>query len=761
MAKGNAVWGIDIGQCSLKALRCTYDVKSKQVIADTCDFIEYPKILSQPDADPKTLVRDAIKEFLSRHQVKGDRVAISVAGQQGLVRFIKLPPVEAKKLPKIVEFEAKQQIPFALEEVIWDYQMLIGGVDSDGMALENEVGLFAMKRDQVFRGIRPLDDAGVEIDFVQLSPVSVFNTTVDNVFGELPPIADYDSDNPPKSVVVLSMGTDTTDLVVTNGFRVWQRSIPLGGNHFTKQLTKELKLTFGKAEHLKRNSREAKDPKKVFQAMRPVFNDLVTEIQRSIGYFESLDRNAKISHIVGMGNAFKLPGLEPYLEKNLGHKVQVMNSFKHLAGGVLEDRKFKKNTKSMAVCYGLALQGLGQSKLRTNLVPREIVRSRMIREKKPWVLAAASVLLVGFAVNYALHSFRTSQVAEERYADQKTHVAAVSGNSSTFTSSDNANQAKFDALKAVGDQIVGSNDRRFQMLELMAAIDAALPREPGLEPGEVSSRPIDAANVNEQRVELYIKTMEMEFFGTEDMPLSGDDGWFNEGAKAAYAGTLSMLKTLEQGEENKPSVDAVGQGEEPTDAEGTVAGGSDLATEDSTLAEEEAAAEIEDIEGSGWVVELSGYHYHNLKYPMAGPEYVRRTLIKNLATGSVRLPVGGGQFEPFTMEELGISHVILAHDGGIKRTKVRNPKYVPLLEEDFDPEMVKQLSNELAGITKRSPVSAEDLSQDKKPKEEQFLKPRMSEFRVQFLWRPTRLSERLEKRKEPEDSTDNQVAGDI
>ena len=84
MAKGNAVWGIDIGQCSLKALRCTYDARAKQVVADACDFIEYEKILSQPDADPEALVRDAIKEFLSRNSVRGDRVAISVATSSSL-----------------------------------------------------------------------------------------------------------------------------------------------------------------------------------------------------------------------------------------------------------------------------------------------------------------------------------------------------------------------------------------------------------------------------------------------------------------------------------------------------------------------------------------------------------------------------------------------------------------------------------------------------------------------------------------------------
>ena len=80
-------------------------------------------------------------------------MAISVPGQSGLSRFIKLPPVEAKKIPDIVKYEAKQQIPFALEDVVWDYQQLAGGSEEEDYALETEVGLFAMKRDQVLRAI--------------------------------------------------------------------------------------------------------------------------------------------------------------------------------------------------------------------------------------------------------------------------------------------------------------------------------------------------------------------------------------------------------------------------------------------------------------------------------------------------------------------------------------------------------------------------------------------------------------------------------
>src|SRR5437016_978145 len=114
------VWGIDLGQCALKAIRL--QVINGQVTATNFDYVEHPKILSQPDADPDQLTREALEKFLARNTLKGDQVAISVPGQSGLARFVKLPPVEEKKIEDIVRFEAKQQIPFRLEEVAWAWQ---------------------------------------------------------------------------------------------------------------------------------------------------------------------------------------------------------------------------------------------------------------------------------------------------------------------------------------------------------------------------------------------------------------------------------------------------------------------------------------------------------------------------------------------------------------------------------------------------------------------------------------------------------------
>ena len=109
MATATAVWGIDIGQCGLKALKLQRSGEGVEVVA--FDYIEHAKILSQPDADRAALTHDALEKFLSRNPITGEAVYVSVPGQQTFSRFTKLPPVETKRIPEIVQFEASQQIP--------------------------------------------------------------------------------------------------------------------------------------------------------------------------------------------------------------------------------------------------------------------------------------------------------------------------------------------------------------------------------------------------------------------------------------------------------------------------------------------------------------------------------------------------------------------------------------------------------------------------------------------------------------------------
>src|SRR3954468_4050836 len=174
MAKpATGVWGIDLGQCALKALRL--QEIDGQLVATAFDYVEYPKILNQPDADADQLTREALEQFLSRNSLRGDMVAIAVPGQSGLARFVKLPPVEEKKTNSIVRFEAKQQIPFNLDEVVWDYQKIGSGVVTDGFAMETEIGLFAMKREMINRYLQHFKDVNIEVHLVQMAPLALCN----------------------------------------------------------------------------------------------------------------------------------------------------------------------------------------------------------------------------------------------------------------------------------------------------------------------------------------------------------------------------------------------------------------------------------------------------------------------------------------------------------------------------------------------------------------------------------------------------------
>lgn len=752
MAVGKAVWGIDIGQSALKALKCRMHEDGFWMVAEAFDYIEYPSPLNQAGAGSESLVKDALREFLSRNDIRNDSVAISVAGQAGLARFFKAPPVEAKRIADIVRYEAKQQIPFPLEDVIWDYQPMPGAHEEDGISLETEIGIFAMKRDQIFRSLQPYLDTGIDIDFVQLTPIALYNFVSNDQLTVNPLKEEYDPANQPESYVVVSMGTETTDLVITNGFRVWQRSLPIGGNHFTKQLTKDLKLTHAKAEHLKRHASEAENAKLVFQAMRPVFNDLVTEIQRSIGFFQTLDRKAKISRIIPIGNGMKLPGLIPYLGKNLGYEVVELEGYQKLTGTeVTSAPAFRENMLSFATCYGLCLQGLKKSALRTNLLPQEILVDRLVRQKKPWAVAAVASLLLACALNFGFHwqAYNSAHIPE--FDDAIRQVTSVESTSSSYKSTDSRLLTEKENLEMIGRYVVGNEENRRLWPELLKAITAALPVDPDVPPGQVSKKPIS------QRPDLQIESIDSQYF--PDLSL-----WYSDAVKQKYAATLenrkTILRRLEEGEAasapsrpeptNQAQANGAAEGEQPP-ADGAAEEGELAAEELPTAADaeanvnlDEASVEPEDeLAGpteSGWIVQLKGYHYHNSAAARdnAGAQYVRNTLIDQLDRGSVELINERNEPELVTMKEMGISHPIIAMDEVPREIEIDNPEYEPPVTGTGG------YGGDEYGAGGYRPMGPMGSAEDQVPPK---IKVKVYRFTVQFCWRETPVSKRIEAKR--------------
>src|SRR6185437_14313827 len=124
MASAKFSWGIDIGNRALKAVKLIRD--GDVVRVDDFDVIEHETVLSNAGDNREQLVQNALKNFVDRHPMKGGAVSVGVSGQASFARFIKLPPVEEKKIPEIVRFEAIQQIPFPLDDVEWSYQLFRG-----------------------------------------------------------------------------------------------------------------------------------------------------------------------------------------------------------------------------------------------------------------------------------------------------------------------------------------------------------------------------------------------------------------------------------------------------------------------------------------------------------------------------------------------------------------------------------------------------------------------------------------------------------
>ena len=191
-------------------------------------------------------------------------------------------------------------------------------------------------------------------------------------------------------------------------------------------LTKSFKVDFDKAEELKRNAATSKYSRQIVTAMKPIFADLVSEMQRSIGFYTSTHRDSKIDRVIALGNTFRLPGLQRYLQQNLTLEVARLD---RLGTSRIEDPKLaatmEENLLSSAGAYGLALQVMGQGKISSSLLPERIRTAKMWREKNKWFAAAAALFVAGAGVAYGSYFVAASQLNTTANADLQQKIAAT------------------------------------------------------------------------------------------------------------------------------------------------------------------------------------------------------------------------------------------------------------------------------------------------------------------------------------------------
>lgn len=384
MASSNVFWGIEIGAASIKAIKLERAEDNKVKVLDFA-IIPHPKPLSTPGVDAADVLRVSLGTLTNQIDLSKAGLAVSVPGHAAFARFTKLPPVAPNKVPDIVKFEAMQQIPFPLDQVEWDYQTFVA-TDSPDVG----VGIFAITKEKVNERLTLLQDVGLNPDILTLSPLAAYNALAyDLEFNEKTP-----------GTIIVDIGTTSTDIVIAEPGRMWVRTFQIGGHQFTDALVQQFQLSYPKAEKLKREAEDTKHARQVFQAMRPVFTDLATEVQRSIGYYQALHKDSKLQRLIGVGSTFQLPGLRKYFKQQLSIEVYRVEEFKKAKFAGEREGAFNEAALNLVTAYGLALQGLELNACGGNLMPVSIMREAMWRGKTKYFAAAAGIAVAAGAAMF-------------------------------------------------------------------------------------------------------------------------------------------------------------------------------------------------------------------------------------------------------------------------------------------------------------------------------------------------------------------------
>jgi type IV pilus assembly protein PilM len=511
-----SVWAIDIGSNSLKALRLT-DVNG---VVEAIDFdnIEHNKILTGKgveDREKEELIAITLRQFVQNHDIDKDDVIVSLPSQNSFARFVNLPPVESKKIPEIIRFEAVQQIPFDINDVQWDWQLM-----EEEKGGEKKVGIFAIKNDIINYMLDHFSRENIQVRLVQMIPMALYNYAI------------YDrsdlagaSDN--QGIIVLNIGAEYSDLVICTKSIVWQRCIPMGGNSFTKAISDAFKINFEKAEKLKRNATTSKYARQILQAMKPVFSEFANEIQRSIVFYSSSNPNTKLIKIVAIGGGTKMRGLLKYLQQSIQMPIERPESFEKLATGQdVPAAKLHDNICDLGVAYGLGIQALGLGKIESNLLPRAISRSMMWAGKSKYFITAAALLLMVSVLSFGRVLFDKASYRSRNSLRQD--VTYIISRARTASENLKKEQDREPVSKAMMQKEFDIFDYRQVIAELMQDILSTLPNEksnPGqselyeaFKAGDVQKILLTKRN---ERKQIFITGMTIAF--SPDIPAAGFD----------------------------------------------------------------------------------------------------------------------------------------------------------------------------------------------------------------------------------------------
>lgn len=380
MAAFNAVWSIDIGKYALKAVHLRK--MGSQVMVLKTDRVDYE--VGSEGVDSVGGPKEALQIFCSRNAIH-DPVVVSIQGRDALPRFIKVMADNDKKLQELVNYEARQQIPFDIDDVIWDWHLIKRDY---AKGQEKDVGLFAARREAVDDVLLDLEAHNLKSQLVVPGYLGVLNYIQYEVRPKVPSI-------------VLDIGANHTSLILVENNSFWVRELTFSGNKVTQELARRFGLDFSEAERLKMQAGKSQQAQKIYAALQGVLGSLVTEIRQSIShYHRSQDTEAEFNTIYLVGQASATLGLGKYLKDKLRWRVQRINKLSRIRGGEGADiATIRTQLPGLSTALGVGLQGLGVSQTSVDLMPHEQqIKLAFNRRRKMVFVAGAVLLLIMFVI---------------------------------------------------------------------------------------------------------------------------------------------------------------------------------------------------------------------------------------------------------------------------------------------------------------------------------------------------------------------------
>jgi type IV pilus assembly protein PilM len=348
----NAI-GLDIGSSYIKVLELSESKSGKWSLVNFGMKKLPPEAIVDGALMNSNIIVDSIRELVTSHKIRTKDVVTSVSGHSVIIKKINLPVMTTEELEESIQWEAEQYIPFDINDVNIDVQILNPVGDETG---QMEVLLVAAKKDMINDYVAIVQEAG-------LNPVvmDVDSFAIENAF-EL----NYDL-GADDTVVLVNIGASIINInVLRAGVTAFTRDITLGGNQYTEEIQKQLNVSYEEAEALKIGGDIVRDsqavvPEEVEGIIRSVSENVATEIQRSLDFYAATSTEDEISRIYLSGGSARIPGLTRTIQDKTGLPVELVNAFRQIE---INEKDFNiaflnEVAPMAAVAVGLAMRRAG------------------------------------------------------------------------------------------------------------------------------------------------------------------------------------------------------------------------------------------------------------------------------------------------------------------------------------------------------------------------------------------------------------------